>query len=115
LGDLSEARRPFAYNGSGVQTKRTWVMAPDAGSLVQRWRKLVEAPIDQKEHLFHATLRDGKPADRHIRSVVHTGVDGYKRSQKPLIEETGPCPTPVRYGFRSFNRQWIIPDSRVIT
>ena len=43
------------------------------------------------------------------------GLTGYRRLLKPLVEETGECPPPVRYGFRSFNRQWIIPDSRVIT
>ncbi len=32
-----------------------------------------------------------------------------------MVDEKGPCPTPVRYAFRSFNRQWIIPDPRVIT
>ncbi|MGB9069509.1 MAG: type ISP restriction/modification enzyme [Candidatus Acidiferrales bacterium] len=105
----------FVYNGSGVQAKRTWVMTPDSDSLLQRWKKLIEAPVDQKEHLFHATLRDGKPADRHIRSVVHGGLPGYKPILKPLIEETDDCVPPVRYGFRSFDRQWIIPDSRVIT
>jgi hypothetical protein len=105
----------FIYNGSGVQPKRTWVIAPDADTLVRRWRRLVEAPLDKKEHLFHATLRDGEPADRHIRSVVKEGLLGHKPILKPLIEETGPCLTPVQYGFRTFNRQWIIPDARVIT
>src|SRR5208337_2841844 len=100
----------FVYNGSGVQPKRTWVIAPDAGSLVKRWQKLIEAPVDQKEDLFHATLRNGEPADRHIRSVVQTGLAGYKPILKPLIEEKRACLEPVRYGFRSFNRQWIIPD-----
>jgi hypothetical protein len=105
----------FVYNGSGVQPKRTWVVAPDPDSLLQRWQRFIEAPTDQKEHLFHATLRDGEPADRHIRSVVHDGLPGYKAIPRPLIEEKGNCIPPVQYGFRSFNRQWIIPDSRVIT
>ncbi len=105
----------FVYNGSGVQPKRTWVIASDAPSLIQRWQKLIEAPPDKKEVLFHATLRDGKPADRHIRSVVQLSIPGYKPNPKPLIDETGPCLPPVQYGFRSFNRQWIIPDIRVIT
>ena len=105
----------FIYNGSGVQPKRTWVIAPDAQSLVERWCSLIKAPVDQKEHLFHATLRDGKPADRHIRSVVHEPLPGFDPTTKPLIDETGPCAAPVRYAFRSFNRQWIIPDARVIT
>ncbi len=105
----------FIYNGGGVQAKRTWVIAPDADSLIRRWQRFIEAPKDQKEHLFHATLRDGKPADRHIRSVVQEGLPGYDPILRPLIEENGSCTPPVHYGFRSFNRQWIIPDSRVIT
>jgi hypothetical protein len=105
----------FVYNGSGVQTKRTWVIAPDAGSLVQRWQKLIGAPIDDKELLFHATLRDGKPADRHVRSVVKTALFGYKPILTPLADEKSDCLPPVQYGFRSFDRQWIIPDVRVIT
>ena len=105
----------FIYNGSGVQPKRVWVIAPDAESLVQRWQHLISAPLEKKEALFHPTLRDGKPADRHIRSVVHEALPGFKPATAPLVNETGPCVQPVRYSFRSFNRQWIIPDARVIT
>jgi hypothetical protein len=105
----------FAYSGSGVQPKRVWVIAPDAESLIHRWKKLVQAPIEKKEELFHATLRGGKPADRHIRSIVRIPLPGYELRPIPIADEKGPCPAPVRYGFRSFNRQWIIPDPRVIT
>jgi predicted helicase len=106
----------FVYNGSGVQTKRTWVIAPDSETLAARWQSLInEADPARKEVLFHATLRNGEPADRHIRSVVKEAIPGYEAILKPIIDETGPCRAPVRYGFRSFNRQWIIPDARVIT
>ncbi len=105
----------FAYNGAGVQPKRVWVIAPDAESLKLRWDKLVRAPVDKKEELFHATLRNGLPADRHIRSILRIPIPGYELSPNPIINEMGSCPVPVRYGFRSFNRQWIIPDPRVIT
>jgi len=105
----------FTYNGAGVQTKRTWVIAPDAESLIRRWQMLLDAEPDDKEVLFHATLRDGQPADRHIRSIVREAVPGYEPILTPLIDETAPCLPPVPYGFRSFNRQWIIPDARVIT
>jgi len=105
----------FAYNGAGVQPKRVWVIAPDAESLESRWEKLIHAPAEKKEELFHATLRGGKPADRHIRSVVRIPLPGCELRSLPIIDEKGPCPTPVRYAFRSFNRQWIIPDPRVIT
>ncbi len=105
----------FIFNGSGVQPKRVWVIAPDAQSLTQRWQRLIDAPIEKKEELFHATLRDGVPADRHIRCVVLEAIPGFSATPKPLVNETGQCVEPVRYGYRSFNRQWIIPDIRVIT
>lgn len=109
LGDL------FVYKGSGVQPKRTWVISPDAESLFERWKKLTSAPDDEKEVLFHATLRDGKPADRHIRSIVKESLPGYAANLKRIIDEKEICHPPILYGFRSFNRQWIIPDTRVIT
>lgn len=105
----------FVYGGSGVQPKRTWVIAPDAESLLHRWQALIDAPEDQKEHLFHATLRNGLPADRHIRSVVKEGIPGFEPNPTPLIDEKGLSIAPVRYAHRSFDRQWIIPDARVIT
>jgi hypothetical protein len=105
----------FNYNGSGVQPKRTWVIAPDSESLVRRWQALLDAKPEHKELFFHPTLRNGQPADRHVRSVVREAIPGYKAILKPLFEETDTCLSPVPYSFRSFNRQWIIPDARVIT
>jgi len=105
----------FLYNGCGVQAKRVWVISPDSQSLFARWQELVNARVEAKENLFHATLRDGKPADRHIRSIVNTPLPGFDLHLTPLIDEKGPCVPPMRYAFRSFDRQWIIPDPRVIT
>lgn len=105
----------FAYNGSGVQPMRVWVIAPDADSLKNRWQALINAKPADKMDLFHPTLRGGKPSDRHIDSVVQYGLAGNEPRLTPLARETSPCVMPVRYGHRSFDRQWIIPDPRVIT
>jgi hypothetical protein len=106
----------FAYNGSGTQAKRTWVIAPDDSSLCSRWDAMIAEPnLDKKEELFHPTLRKGVPADRHIRSVVREPIPGFSPTLTTVADETGICIRPVRYAFRSFDRQWIIPDSRVIT
>ena len=44
----------FLYSGSGVMTGRTWVIAPDAQSLGDRWNRLVaEKDPAAKEALFH--------------------------------------------------------------
>ena len=49
----------FAYNGSGVMPGRTWVIAPDADSLLRRWQALIKAKAERKEALFVPHLRNG--------------------------------------------------------
>ena len=94
---------------------RVWVIAPDSESLMSRWQRLITAPVDQRQTLFHPTLRGGLPADRHINSVIKEPIPGYPQNLQPIIEEQGACLPPIRYGCRSFDRQWIIPEARVIT
>lgn len=103
----------FAYNGAGTMPGRTWIIAPDAESLRQRWQRLALAKPEQKEELFHPHLRGGQPGDKHMNKVVK-GLPGYPNEPKTVAESKSDCLPPVRYGFRSFDRQWIIPDSRVI-
>ena len=104
----------FDYNGSGVMPGRTWIIAPDTESLRRRWRALVEAPRDKKEALFHPHLVGGKPGDRSVKREVKKGLPGYEPRLTPVADEHGDSIPPVRYGFRSFDRQWIIPDNRMI-
>jgi hypothetical protein len=104
----------FVYNGSGVMPGRTWIIAPDADSLRLRWQTLIDAPSGQKEVLFHPHLRNGQPGDKHSKRVVAKGLPGYELRPTPVAEERGHCVPPVGYGFRSFDRQWIIPDNRLI-
>ncbi len=104
----------FVYNGSGVMPGRTWIIAPDTESLKRRWQTLIDAQSDQKEDLFHPHLRGGEPGDKHSKRVVKKGLPGYEPQLTPVADEKGPGLPPTRYGFRSFDRQWIIPDNRVI-
>jgi hypothetical protein len=104
----------FVDNGSGVMPGRTWIIAPDVDSLERRWQKLIDAPADEKEGLFHPHLRNGQPGDKHSKRVVPNPLAGYERRPKSIAEDAGPCLPPTRYGFRSFDRQWIIPDNRLI-
>ena len=100
----------FTYNGSGVMPGRTWIIAPDSESLERRWQKLTNAPASEKEVLFHPHGH----GDRHSKRVVHNGLPGYAARPTPVSNEHGECTPPVLYGFRSFDRQWIIPDNRVV-
>lgn len=104
----------FCYNGSGVMPGRTWIIAPDAESLQRRWQKLITAPAADKETLFHPHLRGGKVGDKHSGKIVPTPLAGYPPQMIAVADDKAACVPPTRYGFRSFDRQWIIPDSRVI-
>ncbi len=105
----------FLYNGSGVMTGRTWVIAPDAQSLKDRWKRLVEeTDAERKATLFHPHLRNGQPGDKHVGKVVERLLAAYQRSSAAVKDDKGPVASPIRYAFRSFDRQWIIPDARLI-
>lgn len=104
----------FDYNGSGVMPGRTWVIAPDAESLKRRWQALQAARPEDKERLFHPHLVAGKPGDRHVNRVVTTPLAGMPLRNTSVAKDNGEPVMPVRYGFRSFDRQWILPDSRLI-
>ena len=104
----------FSYNGSGVMPGRTWIISPDSQSLVERWQKLVKAPAEEKERLFHPHLRGGEIGDKHSRKLVAQPLAGFEARPKAVADDKGAIVPPILYGFRSFDRQWIIPDSRVI-
>ncbi len=105
----------FEYDGSGVMPGRTWVIAPDADSLVQRWDRLIAAPRgEEQERLFHPHLRNGKPGDKHSNKKVSASLAGQEERLMAVSADKAACVPPVRYAFRSLDRQWIIPDARVI-
>lgn len=104
----------FVYNGSGCMPGRTWVIAPDVDSLRERWRDLVAAPLERKRVDFHPHLRNGEPGDKHVDKVVAKPLPGVAGRTVPVSADSGPCPEILPYGARSFDRQWIIADNRLI-
>jgi hypothetical protein len=91
------------------------VIAPDALSLRLRWEILKNEPDPaKKEELFHPQLRHGELASRHIRKFVHEGLGTQPASKLSIDQDSGSLVAPVRYGFRSFDRQWLPPDARLI-
>lgn len=64
----------FIYNGSGVMTGRTWVIAPDAESLRKRWSRLRDEPdAEAKALLFHP--HEG--GDRTVKKAVRESLAGH--------------------------------------
>lgn len=104
----------FGWNGSGVMPGRTWVIAPDAQSLKDRWHKLVSASAAAMDDLFQPHLVDGEVGDRHSGRVLKDALVGFEVRESAVHGDTKGVEPPIRYGYRSFDRQWIIPDKRLI-
>ena len=105
----------FDYDGSGVMPGRTWVIAPDPVSLERRWQVLQsESDAGKKETLFHPHIRNGKPGDKHVHKSLRDGLHGHEFRPGPVVSDAEAVIRPVRYGYHSFDRQWIIPDGRLI-
>ena len=100
----------FVWFGPGVTPHRTWVISPDNQSLDQRWRKLQqETNSAKKAELFHPD------DDRDVAKVVKKDLGPNHTRAVSVASDTGPLVTPVRYAFRSFDRQWISPDNRLLS
>jgi hypothetical protein len=105
----------FAYNGSGVMPGRTWIIAPDAETLEHRWDRLIaEKDADKKELLFHPHLRKKKLGDKYVGKQVKQGLAGHEPRPMSVANDTAKVITPGHYAFRTLDRQWIIPDARLI-
>jgi len=95
----------FPWQQSGVQLKRTWPIAPDVDILKERWKHFVTGA--EKELLFKET-RDRKIGD------PYTSLFPDDLQLPPLASaREDDLIHPVRYGYRSFDRQYVIPDSRL--
>jgi hypothetical protein len=104
----------FIYNGSGVMPGRTWIIAPDVPSLTQRWKALIDSPLSKKDDLLQPHLNHGELGDRHAGKIIEDALPGFPIKKRSLAAEDSSEANPIQYAFRSFDRQWIIPDKRVI-
>ncbi|QEU91304.1 type ISP restriction/modification enzyme [Streptomyces kanamyceticus] len=92
----------------GIKTNRNWVISPSKTILQRRWNRLVqERDPATKQELFKET-RD-RTLDKEALQIP-----GHPHPPIRLRIERGPCPNPIRIARRALDRQWLIPDGRVI-
>jgi hypothetical protein len=111
-GDRRWHRHPcladlMPWSSRGVTAGRTWVYAPEPAVLSARWSRFLRATREERRELF-VESRD-RDIDRRVRPLP-----GFDAAATNLADETGPSPSPIRVGYRSFDRQWLIPDSRLL-
>ena len=95
----------------GIFPTRTWVYAPSAQTLRMRWRTLM-GETDPKTQA--AMFKEGRDATMDKAKDPLPGADTHRADPGPLRADRVTQPHPVRVGYRSFDRQWIVPDSRVM-
>lgn len=106
---MPEVSGILPWSRMGFQAKRTWVTCTDRDWLRDRWNRLIHEPDpDEKARLFRETEQ------WKVSSVKRETLYGERRASRPLAEEDGDSPEPVQVLHRSFDRQWLIPDSRLL-
>ena len=98
----------FPWQHTGVETKRTWVIAESQETLMYRWQTIVKAGSTRRQRLFRETR------DRKINRSYSALFDPTQRLV-PIaeVQEVGDPEAIVRYGFRSLDRQWLLADGRL--
>lgn len=100
----------FVSTNPGIGPYRTWVIAPDSVTLAGRWNALVrEQDLARKNVLLKGD------DTRDINKVILAPLGKQEARPLAIAKDTGPVVPPVRYAFRSFDRQWVIPDQRVLS
>jgi len=98
----------FPWQQSGVQMKRNWPRATTRGILYRRWEMLLAATSGERRALFRET--GYRAVDRSGRDLI----DVSRRLPPIRSLKEGSAPVdPTRYGFRSLDRQWLLPDARL--
>lgn len=98
------------WTSPGVTGNRRWPYGPSVEVLRRRWLALKE-PADPKitSELFKETR------DRQITRTVEPlpGIE-LGRSRPSVENDNTPLVEPVRVAYRPFDRQWLIPDARIL-
>jgi Type ISP C-terminal specificity domain/N-6 DNA Methylase len=95
------------WNRIGVIGNRTWIFAVDQRTLGERWTALVAAVLDEKRLLFKET------SCRTLTTRVPP-LPGMRQHQVALDREGDPRVVVTAITRRSFDRQWLLADRRVI-
>lgn len=106
--DWPEISDLFPWIHSGCQLKRTWPIGPSKAVVERRWRALIDAPVHKRGEAMRATSFR-KPTGSY-RPLFGGGP-----KLKPVSRlDQGDEPEAVqRYGYRSFDVQWILADARL--
>ena len=100
----------------GVKPNRTWVYAPSESILQERWAELIEGTdLKVRAERFKETASIGIARGKDPLSGVDTFQGSKESLNDQIVRELIPdTPNIVQVGYRSFDRQYILADSRLL-
>ncbi len=98
------------WQQSGIKAGRTWVISPEQETLKKCWRALLSVEGDERRGPFK---------DSPTGRKVHEPATQLPPSGAPLRALSGlprgaPVPPMACYAYRSFDRQFILADARLL-
>ena len=101
----------FPWQYPGLMSGRTWPVATSRTTLLSRRRRLVATPAGTLRSAIFADKKHGKTS---ATRVVTTSPAPASSETVQELQPSSPEPPTVRFGYRSFDRQWLILNPRVI-
>jgi hypothetical protein len=98
----------FPWQHSGSQFKRKWPIGFTQETLRNRWSEFMRATPEARRTLFRET-RDRKIGEQYAPLLGETR----RLPALASLPSESPIPDLIRYGYRSFDREWVIADSRL--
>ena len=106
----------YASYFPGVKPNKTWVYAPSESVLQERWAELIEGnDLEVRAERFKETSSTGIA----VGKKPLPGSDTFQGSLESLNDQVArelipDAPNIVQVGYRSFDRQYILADSRLL-
>ena len=106
----------YASRFPGVKPNKTWVYAPSESVLQERWHELVEGnDLDIRAERFKETSSTKTAIGKQPLPGDDTYQDSLESLDDQITRELFPTvPNIVRIGYRSFDRQYLFADSRLL-
>lgn len=92
----------FPWQQPGCMFNRTWPISPSLRILERRWIRLASSATAERPALF-VTSKTGRNITTKVAGLARISELGPSEPHLPI----------VRYGFRSFDRQWALGDPRL--
>ena len=112
------------WQQSGVKGGRTWVISPEAGSLGKRWRALLSKEASKRKELFkdsptgrkaHEPAKQLPPSEAKLKPLTELlNREDMPPDPDEALVSSSREPDIVRYAYRSFDRQFIFADARLL-